>query len=108
VIVESLPAEIVFDVAIRLVGLPIDFERGCRLEVALSAPTFEDLGKLPITVQPREPSATYLPGSEINHHVIIRIDFEAIEYGPHHLEFELDGKAQPHVNTAMTVIAPAA
>ena len=107
-IVATLPRDIVFDVAIRLVGLPVDFERGCSLEVSLSAPTFENIGKLPITIHPRGPGGTHLPGSEINHHVITRIDFEAIEYGPHHLEFELDGRAQPHANTALMVIDPSA
>jgi len=58
VIVPSLPADIVFDVAVRLVGLPADFERGCHLEVALVAPTFEDLGKLSIEVKPRTPART--------------------------------------------------
>lgn len=106
VIVPSLPADIVFDVAVRLVGLPADFESGCHLEVALAAPTFEDLGKLNIDVRPRTPGPHYLAGSEINHHLMTRIDFEAIEYGAHHLEFTLDGKAQPRVNTALTVVAP--
>jgi hypothetical protein len=108
VIVPSLPADIVFDVAIRLVGLPHDFERGCHLEVGLVAPTFEDLGKLDIEVKPRTPGPQYLPGSEMNHHLMARIDFEAMEYGPHHLEFTLDGKAQNRVNTVLTVVASTA
>lgn len=108
VIVPSLPADIVFDVAVRLVGLPADFERGCRLEVALVAPTFEELGKLDIEVKPRTPGPHYLAGSEINHHLMARIDFEAVEYGPHHLEFTLDGKTEPRVNTALTVVEPTA
>jgi len=37
-----------------------------------------------------------------------RIDFEAIEYGPHHLEFVLDWKTQPRINTAPTVVEPTA
>lgn len=106
VIVPSLPADIVFDVAIRLVGLPNDFDEGCRIEVSLTAPTFENLGKLDIDVKPRAPGSNYISGSEINHHIMTRIDFEAVEYGPHHLEFRLDGKAQPKINTALTVLAP--
>jgi hypothetical protein len=106
VIVPSLPADIVFDVAVRLVGLPVDFERDCDLEVTLTAPTWEELGKLNVPIQPRSPDWTHLPGSEINHHVMTRIDFEAIEYGAHHLEFVLDGKTQPHANTALTVVEP--
>jgi hypothetical protein len=106
VIVPSLPADIVFDVAIRLVGLTNDFERGCQIEVSLAAPTFESIGKLDIDVPPRAPGPDHIPGSEINHHIMTRIDFEAIEYGAHHLEFRLDGKAQPKINTALTVLAP--
>jgi hypothetical protein len=106
VIVPSLPTDIVFDVAVRLVGLPADFARGCRLDVTLTAPTFEELGHLPIDVKPRAPGPGHLAGSELNHHLMTRIDFEAIEYGPHHLEFTLDGEAQPRVNTALTVLAP--
>jgi len=102
--VPSLPRDIVFDVALRLIGLPVDSERGCELEIALAAPTFEEIGRLPIPVKPRAASATHVEGSEINHHVIARIDFEAIECGSHHLEFKLDNKAQPHVNTALTVV----
>jgi len=89
-----------------LVGLPLDFERDCDLEVTLTAPTWEELGKLNVPIQPRMPDWTHLPGSEINHHVMTRIDFEAIEYGAHHLEFALDGKTQPHANTVLTVVEP--
>lgn len=105
VIVPLLPTGIVFDVAIRLVGLPADFEQGCRLDVTLTAPTFEELGRLPIDVKPRTPGPSHLAGSELNHHLMTRIDFEAIEYGPHHLEFTLNDEVQARVNTALTVLA---
>ncbi len=95
-----------FDVAVRLVGLPVDFESEHNLDVTLTAPTWEEIGKLTAPIHPRAPDWMYMPGSEINHHLIMRIDFEAIEYGAHHLEFGLDGKTQPHVNTALMVVEP--
>jgi hypothetical protein len=105
VLVPALPADIVFDVAIRLVGLPGDFATGCALQVGLTAPTFEELGTLEIDVRPRTAAPSALQGSELNHHVMARIDFQALEYGPHHLEFTLNGKAQARVNTALSVLA---
>lgn len=106
VIVPNLPTDIVFDVAIRLVGLPVDFEGEHELEVTLTAPTWEELGRLTAPIHPRAPDWTYLPGSEINHHLVTRIDFEALEYGAHHLEFALDGKTEPRANTTLTVVEP--
>jgi hypothetical protein len=106
VIVPALPKDIVFDVAVRLVGLPVDFEVEHKLEVSLTAPDWEEIGRLATPIHPSAPDWTYLPGSEINHHLITRIDFEALEYGAHHLEFVLDDKVQAHVNTSLTVVQP--
>ena len=104
VIVPVLPADIVFDVAVRIVGLPLDFETESRLQVKLSAPTWEEIGVLEVPIPPRAPAPTYIPGSEVNHHTVVRIDFEAIEYGTHHLEFALGGHTEPRVNTALSVL----
>lgn len=104
VIVSSLPADIVFDVAIRLVGLPLDFESESEIQVKLSAPDWEEIGVLAAPVSPREPAPSYIAGSEINYHTVVRIDFEATEFGTHHLEFALDDRTEPRVNTALSVV----
>jgi len=104
VVVESLPTEIEFDVAIRLVGTEQDLAEDHLIQVVLSDPQLVELGALDVPVLPRSASRSHIPGYEINHNVGTRIAFEPDQQGGYDLSFALDGKAQHRQKTTLSVI----
>lgn len=67
VVVEEVPKDIQFDVAMRLVGTVHDFEEHHLLQVVLSDPQLEQVGVLEVPIAPRSPKPDHIPGYEINH-----------------------------------------
>jgi hypothetical protein len=106
VVVESLPKDVQFDVAVRLVGAVQDFEDRHLLQVTLSDPELTEVGSLPVLIAPRAPAETHIPGYEINHTTGARIDFEADKYGGYDLSFALDGEPQHRHKTTISIVAP--
>ncbi len=104
VVVDSLPKDIQFDVAIRLVGTVQDFESPHTVEVVLSDPQLVEVGRLQIPVDPRAPAATHIPGYELNHVIGTRIDFEADMAGGYDLSFAVDGQAQHRHKVTLSVV----
>jgi hypothetical protein len=104
VVVEALPVDIEFDVAIRLVGPEQDFQTEHLVEVVLSALDLEELGRLPIPVAPRRPGRNRIPGYEINHMLAARIDLPADTAGGYDLSFAIDRQAQHHQKTTISVV----
>lgn len=104
VVVEEVPKDIQFDVAMRLVGTVHDFEEHHLVQVVLSDPQLEQVGVLEVPTAPRSPKPDHIPGYEINHNVGVRIDFEADEYGGYDLSFALDGSAQHRHKTTISVV----
>lgn len=103
--VESLPREVAFDLAIRLVGPLQDFQVRHELQVVLSTPQLVELGAFDVPVDPRAPTPTHIPGYEINHHLAARIVFDAQEYGGYDLSFALDGQVAHHQKTTISVVS---
>jgi len=106
ILIASLPEDVQFDVAIRLVGTEQDFQRAHLLQIVLSDPHLVEVGALDVPIAPRAPAASHIPGYEINHHVPVRIDFEADQYGGYDLSFGLDGEAQHRQKTTLSVVSP--
>jgi len=104
VVVEGLPKDIQFDVAMRLIGTVQDFEEPHVLQVVLSDPQLEQVGVLDVPIAPRSPKPGHIPGYEINHNVGVRIDFEADQLGGYDLSFALDGSAQHRHKTTVSVV----
>lgn len=104
VVVDSLPKDVQFDVAIRLIGTVQDFEVDHVVEVVLSSPDLIEIGRLQVPVAPRAPAPTHIPGYEINHAVAVRIDFPAEMPGGYDLSFALDGEAAHWHKTTVSVI----
>lgn len=104
VVLASLPTEIEFDVAVRLVGPEQDFAANHLVQVVLSDPQLEELGALDIPVSPRAPSASHIQGYEINYNVGARIAFEPDQQGGYDLSFALDGEPQHRHKTTISVI----
>lgn len=103
--VDEIPADVQFDVAIRLVGTPQDFEKHHVVQVVLRAPDLTLLGELEVPVEPRAPADSALPGHEINHMVRSRILLPADTEGGYDLAFLLDGEpAHRHLTTISIVI----
>jgi len=93
VVLPSLPTEIEFDVAIRLVGPEQDFADAHVLQVVLSGPQLEELGTLEVPIDARAPLPSHIAGYEINANVGARIAFEPEHEGGYDLSFALDGEA---------------
>lgn len=106
VVIESLPRDVQFDVAVRLVGREQDFREHHLLQVALSDPQLVEVGTLDVPIEPRAAPRSHIPGYEINHNVPVRIDFEADQYGGYDLSFGLDGQAQHRHKTTLSVVSP--
>jgi hypothetical protein len=104
VVAESLPMDVEFDVAIRLVGTAQDFESLHHVEVVLSDPQLEQLGTLSIPVEPRVPGPAHIAGYEINAHVAARINFEADVEGGYDLSFALDREPAHRQKTTISVV----
>jgi len=104
VVLSSLPTEIEFDVAIRLVGPEQDFVEPHAVQVVLSDPRLEGLGTLDIPIESREPSPSRIPGYEINANVGARIAFEPDQVGGYDLSFALDGEAEHRHKTTLSVV----
>lgn len=107
VVVDDLPVDVEFDVAIRLVGTIQDFAVPHAVQVSLSDPELALLGNLDIPVPPREPAVTRIPGYEINSHVAARIKLPGDAFGGYDLSFALDGEpAHRHKATISVVQQP--
>jgi hypothetical protein len=104
VVLESLPRDLQFDVAVRIVGAVQDFEASHLLQVALSDPQLVEVAMFDVPIEPRAPAATYIEGYEINHHVGLRIDFEADQLGGYDLAFALDGQPEHRHKTTLSVV----
>ncbi|MEA2370991.1 MAG: hypothetical protein QOH12_1385 [Solirubrobacteraceae bacterium] len=101
---SSLPTEIEFDVAIRLVGPEQDFAESHLVQVVLSDPQLAGLGTLDIPIEPRTSLPGRIPGYEINANVGARIAFEPDQEGGYDLSFALDGEAQHRHKTTLSVL----
>jgi len=104
VVTTTLPVSVVFDVAIRLVGPPQDFETAHVVDVLLTGPELDVLGELSVPVPPRKPDRTHLPGYELNAHVGARIAFEPHVGGGYDLAFALDGEPEHRHKTTLSVV----
>lgn len=104
VVVESIPKDVQFDLAVRLVGTVQDFEHSHMLQVTLSDPDLAEVGVLDVPIAPREPVPTHIAGYEINHTVGVRIDFEADRHGGYDLAFALDGESQHRHKSTISVV----
>ncbi len=104
VVVDELPKDIQFDIAIRLVGTVQDFESSHTVEVVLSDPQLVEVGRLQVPVDVRTPTATHIPGYELNHAIGARVDFEADMAGGYDLSFAMDGQAQHRHKTTLSVV----
>jgi hypothetical protein len=107
VAVESVPTDVQFDLAIRLVGTVQDFQEPHELRVVLSDPQLVPRGMLAVPIESRLPTTAHIPGYELNHHVPVRIDFEPDEFGGHDLSFALDGQPAHPQKTTLSVVAGA-
>jgi hypothetical protein len=105
-VVPSLPEDVEFDLAIRIVGTERDFQRPHLLQVVLSDPDLVEVGAFDVQIEPREPAPSHIAGYEINYHVPARINFEADQYGGFDLSFALDGEAAHALKTTMSVVEP--
>jgi hypothetical protein len=107
VTVDTLPKDVEFDVAIRIVGAVADFQERHELQAELTAPDTETIGELTRVIEPRAPAPTALPGYEINHQFGLRISFEADVPGGYDLRLRLDDKLQSLTNSlTLSVISP--
>ena len=106
VVVDSIPKDVQFDATIRLVGPKRDFRDDHLIQVVLSDPQLVEAGALDVPVRPRTATTNHIPGYEINHHVGVRIDFEADQPGGYDLSFALDGHPQHHCKTTLSVVLP--
>jgi len=104
IVAARLPVSVHFDIAIRLVGAPEDFETAHRVDVLLTGPDMDVLGELPIAVEPRRPGRGNLPGYELNAHVGARIAFDADAEGGYDLAFSLDGEPEHRHRTTVSVV----
>lgn len=104
VVLPSLPTEIEFDIAIRLVGQERDFADEHLVQIALSDPQLEGLGVLDVPVYPRTALPTRIEGYEINANLGARVAFEPREPGGYDLSFALDGEPQHKHKTTISVI----
>jgi hypothetical protein len=105
VVIPALPMDVQFDIALRVVGTVQDFEVDHSIEVVLSDPGLVEAGRLRVPIPPRSPTSSHLPGYEINHHIGMRIDFEADIYGGWDLAFALDDEAQHDHRTTLSIVA---
>jgi hypothetical protein len=104
VLTTTLPVSVEFDVAIRLVGPPQDFETAHVVDVLLTGPELDVLGELSIPVAPRKPDRTHLPGYELNAHLGARIAFDGYAEGGYDLAFALDGQPEHRHKTTLSVV----
>lgn len=105
VVVDSVPKDVQFDVAIRVVGPEQDFQGHHLIQVLLSDPQLVEVGALDVPIPPRTPTESHIPGYEINHNIGLRIDFEADQLGGYDLSFALDGQTQHRHKTTLSVVA---
>jgi hypothetical protein len=104
VVIPELPKDVQFDVAVRIVGTVQDFEAAHSVEVVLFDPNLVEAGRNIVPIAPRAPSPSHIPGYEINHHLAMRIDFEADIYGGWDLAFALDGETRHGLRTTLSVV----
>jgi hypothetical protein len=104
VVVDALPTDIQFDVAIRLISTVQDFQSRHDVEVVSPDPGLVEFGRLRLPVPPRIAAKTHIPGYEINAAVAARIDFTADRSGGYDLSFALDQQAQHRQKTTISVV----
>ena len=101
---ESFPADVQFDVAVRVVGAESDFRTPHAVQVVLTDPDMAELGRLNIPVRRTVPGSSHVPGYELNAHVAARILLPADVPGGYDLSFALDHEPAHRVKTTITVV----
>lgn len=91
VVLDPVPEDITFAVAIRVVGTEQDFEQEHAVDVVPTAPDLRELGRLSIPIEPGVPPAGRIAGYELNRHVAAQVVLPADTRGGYDLAFGLDG-----------------